>query len=825
MNLGCKAMLCLTLAFTLLGLMTGCGDDKTSEPDTAPPAAVSDLRVESTGCDNVTLAWTAPGDDGTQGKASFYDLRYSSQAITTTNWASATQCQTEPTPKNAGQTENLTITGLTSGATYYFALATGDDNGNGSGLSNNDSSTVGTAAIAWVNDGVGTDEDWSTLPSTLSADWADAACVDDYEYALGTTQGGTEAIGWTSRGTETQVTRTGLALSDGQTYFWSVRAVLGIIPGTPTSSDGIRVDISAPTSQVDALPAEVATLVFPVTWAGSDAISGIKHYDIQVSSDGGSSWGNWLTATSLTSANFTGINGQTYHFRCRAWDNAGNPEAYPAVPDAYTMVHIGTDLTVDWVRDGLTLGTDDDWTKQSSTLYAHWPAADGATGYEFAIGTSAGATDMLDWYAVGLSTSAAAGLLPLVTGGTYYCSVRVVEGAARGVAVSSDGITVDTGLPSSSIQALAATTTTVSFIVAWSGSDALSGLGSFDVQVKDGDGPWYDWKTGTTLTQSPFPGEIDHTYYFRSRAYDLAGNVEAYPSAADASTCVTCALAYSIQWGHDGSGPGEFHYPYGIALDQIGNIYVTETSGRVQKFDPNGQYLLEWGTSGPGVLNLATSAAVDDSGYIYVTDTGGNKVKKFKPDGEFVKEWGGYGDGEGQFIYPRGIAVDDSGYVYVTEQMNDRVQKFTRSGNFVTKWGSDGTEPGQFMDPNGIAVGPSGTIYVAEVVGQRVQAFTPNGGFITSWGGYGTGDGQFANPEFVAADGAGRVYVSEYSNSRIQIFTAGGVFLSKWGGPGSGDGQFGKAAGIAVDTDGSVFVCDFENCRVQKFTAICPLVW
>lgn len=622
MRLVTGAPVACLLALAVIALMIGCGSEKSSEPDTTAPAAVSDLRVESTGCDNVNLAWTAPGDDGTQGKAASYDVRYSSEVLTTGNWASAIQCQTEPAPKTAGATENLAIAGLTSGTTYHFALITRDDEGNDSDLSNGASSSIGSMAIAWVNDGVGADADWATSAASLSANWADAACVDAYEYALGTAQGGTDVIVWTSGGTATQVTRTGLALSEGETYYWSVRGVLGETTGTP---------------------------------------------------------------------------------------------------------------------------------------------------------------------------------------------------------VSSDGITVDTGLPTSSVNALSAATSTASFTVSWTGSDALSGLSHYDIQIKEGDGSWQDWLVATTLTSSDLSGVIDHTYSFRSRAYDLAGNVEAYPAAADASTCVTCSFAYSIGWGGDGSGEGEFHYPFGITLDGFGDIYVTETSGRVQKFDPAGQYLLEWGTGGgDSNLSVPTSIAVDDSGYVYVTDTGHDRVKKFTATGELVAVWGSTGDGDGEFGYPRGIAIDDSGYVYVTEQLNDRVQKFTPSGGFVAKWGGFGTGPGQFNDPNGIAVGPSGVIYVAEIGNDRVQAFTSDGTFIATWGQCGTADGLFNNPEFIAVDATGHVYVTDHSNHRIQVFNADGVFLSKWGGFGTGDGQFNHPAGVAVDADGSLFVCDFDNYRVQKFTATCP---
>lgn len=55
---------------------------------------------------------------------------------------------------------------------------------------------------------------------------------------------------------------------------------------------------------------------------------------------------------------------------------------------------------------------------------------------------------------------------------------------------------------------------------------------SFDVQVKDGlYGAWTDWLTGTPTTTHTFIGEHGHTYFFRARARDFAGNVSAYRDA------------------------------------------------------------------------------------------------------------------------------------------------------------------------------------------------------------------------------------------------------------------------------------------------------
>ena len=492
---------CLLSSFILcLGL--SCGGDSGSEPDTTVPGAIADLRVASAGCDSVRLAWTAPGDDGDEGTASSYDVRYSTSSITEVNWGSATECTGEPTPQASGETEHLTILGLTSGTTYHFACKARDDESNESDLSNNTSTTVGSAAIPWVNDGTADDEDWSSLPGTLSANWGQAACADDYEYAIGTTAGGTDVIGWTSRGTQTAVTRTGLTLADGETYYFSVRGVLGLLPGVPTSSDGITVDVTAPTSEVEQLGEQTLVPVFTVSWNGADTGSGIKHFDIQVSSDGGSSWGDWLTATTLHASSFTGLNGLTYHFRSRAHDNIGNIEAYPEAPDAYTTVVLS--MAIAWVKDGL--GEDEQWVASAGALSANWAAAGYADSYEYAIGTAPGATDVVGWTSVGSVTSVTRGSLSLADGETYYFSARSVYGGEPAAPTSSNGITVDINVPDSQIDAMPDEVFSMVIPVTWGGTDATSGVKNYDIQVSPNGGVnWVDWIPATTLTSASLP--------------------------------------------------------------------------------------------------------------------------------------------------------------------------------------------------------------------------------------------------------------------------------------------------------------------------------
>ena len=89
--------------------------------------------------------WTAPGDDGNRGRASRYEMRYSTSAISSQadsmaldSWWSnqATAVPSMPTPSASGTADNVTVGGLSYGTTYYFIIRSVDDAQNWSAYSN-----------------------------------------------------------------------------------------------------------------------------------------------------------------------------------------------------------------------------------------------------------------------------------------------------------------------------------------------------------------------------------------------------------------------------------------------------------------------------------------------------------------------------------------------------------------------------------------------------------------------------------------------------------------------------------------------------------------
>ena len=111
--------------------------------DNIAPNAIIDLIAISPTTTTISLRWTAPGDNGSTGTADNYDVRYSTNPITTNAlFAVATIALGVQSPSVAGTIEDFIVTGLTNSTTYYFAIRTYDDNGNLSDLSNSPSATT-----------------------------------------------------------------------------------------------------------------------------------------------------------------------------------------------------------------------------------------------------------------------------------------------------------------------------------------------------------------------------------------------------------------------------------------------------------------------------------------------------------------------------------------------------------------------------------------------------------------------------------------------------------------------------------------------------------
>ena len=240
-------------------------------------------------------------------------------------------------------------------------------------------------------------------------------------------------------------------------------------------------------------------------------------------------------------------------------------------------------------------------------------------------------------------------------------------------------------------------------------------------------------------------------------AADKAGNV--YVADASNSTIrkitsagvvTTLAGTAGVIGSTDGSGSAaQFFYPFAVAVDGAGNLYVADTNNyTVRKITPSGAVTTLAGFAGfhdysdgtgsnAGFGNLFGIAA-DSAGNVYVADNTYSTIRKITPAGMVTTLAGapgisGNADGTGsgaRFSSPRGIAIDGAKNLYVTDQNNQTIRKITPAGVVTTIGGvagsygiADGTGPSaRFMNPAGIAVASSGTLYVADSYNHEIRS-------------------------------------------------------------------------------------------------------
>jgi hypothetical protein len=313
----------------------------------------------------------------------------------------------------------------------------------------------------------------------------------------------------------------------------------------------------------------------------------------------------------------------------------------------------------------------------------------------------------------------------------------------------------------------------------------------------------------------------------------------------------------------DGTGAAaNFFYPGGIASTGSGVIYVADTGNHtIRAMNTPGAVTTLAGRAGvkgdaDGTGSQALFAypygiAIDGSGHLFVSDSNNNTIREVTTGGVVTTLAGsggfpaGSADGSGgaaRFSSPAGVAVDGAGNVYVADSGNSTIRKIAPGGAVTTlagTAGSTGSSDGlggaaQFNTPEGVAVDAAGNVYVADTRNDTVRKITP-GGQVTTLAGVagqtGSGDGaggsaRFNGPYAVAVDGSGNVFVSDFFNATIRKIDASGTVSTVAGTAGAlgfSDGigavaRFNQPYALALDGSGDVFVADTYNRAVREIT-------
>ena len=294
-----------------------------------------------------------------------------------------------------------------------------------------------------------------------------------------------------------------------------------------------------------------------------------------------------------------------------------------------------------------------------------------------------------------------------------------------------------------------------------------------------------------------------------------------------ASTGTIATVAGTGTPGYSGDGgpaiDAELDYPYGIAIDTAGNLYI-----------PNTNFLVREVNAATGIISTIAGTGVQYQGPVIC----------------------GSGLAISTEIYsPTAITLDNAGNIYVVvgndickvEASTGIISRFAGNAGGGGGYGGDGGPAASALlnFPDAITFDGSGNLYIADTINQRVRRIDAVTGIITTvagngyggyYGGY-SGDGgpaisaELCYPSGVALDGNGNLYISEQSSptvidsTRVRRVDAGTGIITTYAGDGisgySGDGgpanlaELSGPAGLMENAKNNLYIADAGGNRIR----------
>jgi len=205
----------------------------------------------------------------------------------------------------------------------------------------------------------------------------------------------------------------------------------------------------------------------------------------------------------------------------------------------------------------------------------------------------------------------------------------------------------------------------------------------------------------------------------------------------------------------------KFHQIEGVAIDNIGNVYIAEFFDHIRKVDisnivstvageiygDGNSVPHESGFSGDGgpavdaLFSGISGIAIDSKANIYIADRGNHRIRKVDGNGIISTvvgngESGSSGDGkaaiDAKLVSPVDIEIDNNGNLYIADSGDCRIRKVSSTGIISTVAGNGkcgvsgdgGTATNAQIYPYGITVDNDGNLYIAEFKNNRIRKVT-----------------------------------------------------------------------------------------------------
>jgi RHS repeat-associated protein len=343
---------------------------------------------------------------------------------------------------------------------------------------------------------------------------------------------------------------------------------------------------------------------------------------------------------------------------------------------------------------------------------------------------------------------------------------------------------------------------------------------------------------------------------------------------AQAPLMTTVAGAWGSGYSGDGGPAINAHMDsvQGVTVDSANNIYIVDSENYcIRKVTAStGIITTVVGNSTPGYSGdggQATSAqispsgiALDAMGNMYITDAGAEVIRKVTVSTGVITTIAGNGtfgySGDGSAATsaelgdPQGIALDNSGNIYFADTNNDVVRRIdasngtitTVAGNHFHGYSGDGGQAiaASLSYPIAVALdAANNNLYISDLYNQRIRKVNLSGGVIGTFVGSGvagySGDGGPATsakvvfPEGMTFDSLGNFYFADNGNSVVRAVLASNGSIVTAAGNGqigfTGDNQPATTialyfpSSVVVDSNGNLEIADTTNDMVRKVAA------
>lgn len=205
--------------------------------------------------------------------------------------------------------------------------------------------------------------------------------------------------------------------------------------------------------------------------------------------------------------------------------------------------------------------------------------------------------------------------------------------------------------------------------------------------------------------------------------------------------------------------------PYGVAVDEKGQIYISEMhTGFLKIFNPAGMPLDEVDLSelsgrvvSPGRITRGRN------GYIYVADIRNNEILVLSEKGALIKSVGGF-----EYLQKAGAL---KGNILGLSAMGKAVRIFDKEGALLQSYGEHGDESQKnFSFPTGFTVDSKGRLWIADAFQHRLKVLSPEGRLLFNFGGVSDKAWTFFFPVDICFGPKGELFVLEKGAERIQVF-------------------------------------------------------